>query len=107
MGGIAGSQAAKRDYWDTARLSTVSKMDMPAGEQEDLDIAVRCDDDADAYGFNSDSYRFLWKNPSWKLAPARYLVEVTIRCSGEKASKRFRSHSDLSRDQFRLEDIDL
>jgi len=41
--------------WDAARISVISKMDIPAGEQEDLDISVRCDAESDAYGFNNES----------------------------------------------------
>lgn len=106
QGLIAAENPVSLTIWDTSRLSIISRIDIPAGEQEDLDIAVRCDDDAEAYAFNNDSYRFLWKNPNWKLPSDRYLVEVTVRCSGEKVSRRFRLYNDLSRDQFRLEDID-
>lgn len=86
-------------------MSIVSKMDIPAGEQEDLDVAVRCDDDVDCYGFNNDSYRTNWRNDRWKLPKNRYLVEVTVRSSGQKISKKFLLNNDSRRDQFRLEDI--
>ena len=90
--------------WDTARLTIVSKMDIPAGEQEDLDIVVRCDDDLDCYGFNNDSYRADWKNEKWKLPKGRYRVEVTIRSAGQKIAKSFLLNNDSRRDQFRLDD---
>jgi hypothetical protein len=90
--------------WDPARLSIVSKMDIPAGEQEDLDIVVRCDNDLDCYGFNNDSYRARWKNEQWMLPKGRYRVEVTVRSAGQKLSKRFLLDNESRRDQFRLED---
>ena len=92
------------ELWDTARLSIVSKMDIPAGEQEDIDVAVRCDDDVDAYGFNNESYRTNWRNERWRVPKGRYLVEVTIRSAGQKISKRFLLNNDSRRDQFRLEE---
>ena len=89
--------------WDAARMSVISKMDIPAGEQEDLDIAVRCDAESDAYGFNNESYRFNWRHTHWKLPKGRYFVEITIRSEGQKTSGEFLINNDLSRDEFRLE----
>lgn len=91
------------EVWDPARMSLVSKMDIPAGEQEDLDVVVRCDDDDDCFGFNNDSYRTNWKNDQWKLPKGRYLVEVTVRSAGQKISATFGLNNDSRRDQFRLE----
>lgn len=92
------------ELWDVTRLSIISKIDIPAGEQEDLDVAVRCDDDLDCYGFNNASYRFNWRNEEWKLPRGRYRVDVTVRSAGQKISQRFLINNDLRRDQFRLED---
>jgi hypothetical protein len=50
------------EIWDTSRLTIISKMDIPPGEQKDLDLAVRCDDDSEAYGWNNESYWSGWKN---------------------------------------------
>ena len=91
--------------WDLPRLSIVSKIDIPAGEQEDLGTVVRCDDEIEAYGFNNESYQLNWRNPKWKLAKGRYLVEVTIRSAGQKACRSFMLNNDLSRDQFRLDPL--
>jgi hypothetical protein len=91
--------------WDPSRLSVISKIDIPAGEQEDLGTVVRCDDEIEAYGFNNESYQFNWRNPKWKLAKGRYLVEVTIRSAGQKACRSFMLNNDLSRDQFRLDPL--
>jgi hypothetical protein len=91
--------------WDAARMSVISKMDIPAGEQEDLDISVRLDADSDAYGFNNESYQFNWRHPRWKLPKGRYLVAITIRSEGQKLSGEFLMNNDLDRDQFRLDVI--
>jgi hypothetical protein len=89
--------------WDSARLSIISKMDIPAGEQEYLDIAVRCDDDEEAYGLNNESYVYNWRNPKWRLPKGRYLAEVTVRSAGDKISRQFVINNDLSRDEFRID----
>lgn len=90
--------------WDSARLSIVSKIDIPAGEEEDLDLAVRCDDDSECYGFNNESYRYNWRNPHWHLPQGRYRVEVTLRSSGQKIAQHFLLCNDSSLGDFRLED---
>ena len=89
--------------WDPTRLGIISKMNIPAGEQEDLDIAVRCDDELDAYGWNNESYQNEWRTPKWKLEKGRYIVEVTVRSAGQKVSRRFLINNDLGREEFRLE----
>jgi hypothetical protein len=91
--------------WDPVRLSVISKMNIPPGEQEHLDVAVRCDDDAEAYGFNNESYRFAWKNENWTLPKGRYLVEITVRSAGEKIAKKFLLNNDLAPNQFRIEEM--
>lgn len=89
--------------WDPARLSIISKMNVPAGEQEDLDVVVRLDDESDAYGWNNESYQNAWRNPNWRLDKGRYVLQVTIRSAGQKVSERFLLNNDLDRRQFRLE----
>ena len=90
---------------DTSRLTIISKMDIPPGEQEDLDLAVRCDDDSEAYGCNNESYWSGWKNKKWTLVKGRYIIEVTVRSAGQKVVGRFLLNNDHGRDQFRLEAI--
>jgi hypothetical protein len=82
-------------------------MDIPAGVTEELDIAVRCDDDVEAYGFNNDSYapQYLWRNAQWRLPQGSFIAEVIIRSSGETVSERFLINNDLSRDEFRIEGV--
>jgi hypothetical protein len=101
----AGAYVGEVMLWDPVRLTVISKMDIPAGEQEDLDLVIRCDDEPDAYGWNNDSYRFNWRNPNWRLPKDRYYAEVTVRSEGQKISKRFLINNDLTRDQFRLEPV--
>ncbi len=89
------------EIWDTSRLSIISKMDNPAGKQEQLDVAIRCDDEVEAYGFNNESYRHNWRHPGWKMAKGRHLLEAIVRSAGQKVSERFLLNNDLD-GQFRL-----
>jgi len=91
------------EIWDTSRLTIISKMDIPPGEQEDLDLAVRCDDDTEAYGWNNESYWSGWKNKKWTLAKGRYMIAV--RSAGQKVVGRFLLNNDHGRDQFRIEPV--
>lgn len=90
---------------DLTRMSLTSRVDIPAGEGEDLDIAARCDDESDAYGFNNKSYSHQWRNPAWKLPKGRYLVAITVRSEGQHAHETFLVNNDLGRDHFRLEPV--
>jgi len=70
MADIGGS---KFQIWDPNRMAMASEMSIPAGEHEDLDIAVRCDLDAEACGWNNQSYQPpYWKNPRWRLEKGHY-----------------------------------
>ena len=88
---------------DIARLNMTSEIDIPAGESEPLDVAVRCDEESDAFGFNNESYQHRWRNPRWKLPTGRFLVEVTVRSEGQKITETFLLNNDHLREQFRLE----
>lgn len=98
-----GIPVGEIELWDSVRMSIISKMDIPVGEQEDLDVAVRCDDDLDCYGFNNESYRAGWRNQRWMLPQGRYRVEVIVRSAGKKIRKNLLLFNDPRRDQFRLE----
>lgn len=88
---------------DIARLNVASEIDIPAGETELLDVAARCDAEADAFGWNNEAYQHAWRSPHWRLSPGRYLVEVTVRSEGQKATATFLLDNDHSREQMRLE----
>ncbi len=82
-----------------------SRVDVPPGETEHLNIAARFDDENECYGWNNEAYfsNPIWRNPVWCLNSGRYLVKVTIISAGEKCSGLFRLINDVSRNDFRLE----
>jgi hypothetical protein len=91
---------------DPERLAPEKHRDIYAGESEQLDLAVRFDDDEECYGWCNDNYNSnpKWRNPDWKLGHERYLVEVTVVSSGgERCISLFRLVSDVPIDGFRLE----
>ena len=90
--------------WDpNLGLSALSRIDIPPGESEILDLAVRCDEDEDAIGWNNESYNPpLWKNPRWKLQKGRYLVSVTVRSAGQRWAADFDLNNQISRGEFLL-----
>ncbi len=81
-----------------------SGMDIPAGEKEKLDIAIRFDDEQDAFGWSNASYQppTLWRNPKWKLGKGRHVVTVTVRAGGQKWTDAFELNNDGRRDELRL-----
>jgi hypothetical protein len=96
--------ATKFQIWDPNRMAMASEMSIPAGESEELDIAVRCDSDAESYGWNNQSYQPpYWKNPRWKLDKGRYRVRVTIRSAGSKVERAFHMNNDGRRQDFLLQ----
>ena len=85
------------------RLSVLSKVDIAPGESEPLDVAVRLNDEEEAFGWNNASYQPpYWRNPAWRLPRARYRVTVTIKSQGQKWTQEFDLSNELSREQFRL-----
>ena len=94
----------KFQVWDPNRMAMASEMSIPAGETEELDVAVRCDSDAEAYGWNNQSYQPpFWKNPRWKLDKGRYRVRVTIRSAGSKVERLFHMNNGALRQDFQLQ----
>lgn len=88
---------------DFVRAATASRVDVYPGEEQLLDVAARFDDEPDCYGWNDESYVYGWRNPNWKLPPARYLVKVVVTSSGQKCVAVFRLINDVaSRTDFRL-----
>jgi hypothetical protein len=80
-------------------------IDVMPGDSAILDIAIRADDEVDAYGWNNESFscKPLWRNPDWKLPPGRYLVKVAITSSGQKSISWFHLENTTSRRGFRLD----
>jgi hypothetical protein len=95
---------ARFQILDFARAAAESVMDVYPDEEKVLDVVVKCDDEADCYGWNNDAYFFNWRNPNWKLPRGRYLVRVVITSSGQKCVRVVRLVNDVERMDFRLED---
>jgi len=92
--------------FDPVRLAPEMHRDIYSGESEQLDLAVRFDDDGECYGWCNDNYNSnpQWRNPDWKLGHKKYLVEVTIVSSGgERCNGLFRLINDVPVNDFRLE----
>ena len=90
---------------DPNRFNLTSEIDVPAGEAESMGVVGRFDDDSDCYGWSNESYfgEPLWRNQNWRLPKGEYLVQVTVRASGEKCSEVFRLLNDGSVSELRLE----
>jgi hypothetical protein len=89
---------------DVDRPNTAPRIDVYAGEEEILDVAVRFDDEPECYGWNNDGYSHKWRNPNWKLPRGRYLVKVVIASSGQKCTGLYRLVNNVdNRTDFRLE----
>lgn len=88
---------------DPSKLT--SRVDVPPGETQHLNIAARFDSESECYGWNNEAYFSdpIWRNPAWCLNSGRYLVKVTIISAGEKCIGLFRLINDVSRSDFRLE----
>jgi hypothetical protein len=104
---VLGPQGQQFQILDLTRLTLESRIDIPPGETELLDIAVRADDDTECFGWNNEAYFStpLWRNPNWRLDRGRYLVAVIITTSGQKFVAGFRLVNDVARADFRLEPI--
>jgi hypothetical protein len=104
---VLGPQGQQFQILDLTRLTLESRIDIPPGETELLDIAVRADDDTECFGWNNEAYFLtpLWRNPNWRLDRGRYLVAVIITTSGQKFVAGFRLVNDVARADFRLEPI--
>jgi hypothetical protein len=92
--------------FDLARFSLDSRIDIYPDETEMLDIACRCDDDVECYGWNNETYFSTprWRNPNWRLPGGqRYLVKVIITSSGQKQFGCFQIMNNVPIADFRLE----
>jgi hypothetical protein len=88
---------------DPERIMAESQEDIAPGEAAELDVVVRYDDEEECYGWNMESYRYAWRNPSWKLGPGRYLLRVEVFSGDQRCSAVFRLINDVPPDAFRLE----
>jgi len=88
---------------DPSRLTT--RIDIPSGEAQRLDIAARFDTENMCYGWNNESYFSdpVWRNPNWQLNTGRFLVKVTLISAGERKIGLFRLVNDVPRQDFRMD----
>jgi hypothetical protein len=87
---------------DITRLTADSRIHIPAGETEDLDVAVRFPAATDAFGWTNESYRYGGRHPGFSLPVGRYLVDILVQSEGVKKQERFRIENDHTIDEFRL-----
>ncbi len=90
---------------DPVRLSPEMHRDIYSGGSEQLDVAVRFDNDVECYGWCDNNYLSnpQWRNPDWKLDKGRYLVKVEVISAGERCVGLFRLINDGPVSSFRLE----
>jgi len=107
--GLAGQNATQifglgtSSIQPTFKFSLDSRIDVYAGEEELLDVAVRFHGQKECYGWNNESYLYDWRTPHWKLEPGRYLVKVVVTSSGQKCTGVFRLVNDVENlNDFRL-----
>jgi hypothetical protein len=90
-------------FFDPERFQRSQRVDIHAGEHDELALAARMDADQDCWGWSNASYATGWRDPAWRLQPGRYLVTISIVSAGEKANAVFRLINDVGIDDFRLE----
>ena len=90
---------------DPTRFNVNSRVDIYPDETMRLDIAARFDNEDDSYGWSNESYLSnpVWRNQDWKIPRGRYLINVTVVCSGERCAGLFRLVTDVVQKDFRLE----
>jgi len=86
--------------------TSTTRKDIYTGEESDLDIAARFDNDEVCFGWNDEAYfsKPAWRNQKWKLLPGRYVVKVEITSAGDKAVNYYRLLNDVDISSFRLEE---
>jgi len=88
-------------------LYEVSYMDVHPGEKEILQVAARFDNDSECYGWNNESYYYLWRNPNWELeGPEDYFVKVKVVSAGLRCEDVFKLHIGKEPDDFKLEEVE-
>jgi hypothetical protein len=105
---ILGPDGIALQLLDFERLTSGSRMDIHAGDEEELDAVARIPPDQHCYGWNNESYfppSVNGRNPKWVLPPGRYLVDATIRSSGQKRTGSFLLINDGSVGEMHLEPI--
>jgi hypothetical protein len=91
--------------FDPIRITHIQKMDIYPNESEDIDIAVKFDNEPECYGWSNENYFSIpqWRTPSWHIDKGRYIVKVNVLSSGKTISGLFRLINDVDQTDFRLE----
>jgi hypothetical protein len=91
----------------TVRSYVTKSIDIPPGDGELLDVAVRFRDEEECYGYNNESHGRPddWKNPVWRLEKGTYLVKARVRTGGNDFCGVFRIVNDVQYDDFRIEKV--
>lgn len=73
---------------DHFRYHLEQKVDIPAAEYRFMDVAAQFEDEQECYGWSNESYSFQpnWRNPTRKLDPGVYLVNVTLHHLGGRCT---------------------
>ena len=100
--GVIRPSMEKIEIHDIARLTADSRVHIPAGETEGLDVAVRFPAATEAFGWTNESYRYGGRHPGFTLPAGRYLVDILVQSEGVKKQERFRIENDHTIDEFRL-----
>lgn len=100
--GVIRPSMEEIEIHDIARLTAESRVHIPAGETEGLDVAVRFPAATDAFGWTNESYRHGGRHPDFTLPAGRYLVDILVQSEGVKTQERFRIENDHTLDEFRL-----
>ena len=98
-----GNQQGK--IYDPSRFTLSQRIDVYPGENVELDVAVRLDNEPLGYGWSNENYFSdpLWRTPKWTLQPKRYLVRINVLSAGERCTALFRLINDVPQHDFRLE----
>jgi len=101
--GVIRSSGETIEIHDIARLNADSRIHIPAGETESLDIAVRFPEETNAFGWTNESYRHDGnRHPGFTLPKGRYVVDILVQSEGVKKQEHFRLENDHTTKEFRL-----
>lgn len=68
------------------------KMDILPGESQELDIAIKYDDDDAIFAFSNESYipsGKMWCNDAWRIDLKKILLDVTVNSGDLRVNKQF------------------
>jgi hypothetical protein len=81
-------------------------VDIYPGDTEQLDVAIRVDQEDYAYGWNNETYFHPnWRNPDRQLNHERYLIRVMVTSSGRRCTRSFRIDNDGPFASFNLAEL--